>query len=111
MMTGSSGHFDARGLVPRTLSYLFSSAEAEPEAPMASRSTISVSFFEIYEEDVRDLLTSDRRVVSLKETEKGVDMDLIEKQVGEMHGRKHDLFVHDRTFYPMLMTLMARKTF
>ena len=105
-MTGGSKHFEARGLIPRTLSYLFqrhsgsaplqkAAAGAAPEAPLASAPTISVSFFEIYQDTVRDLLTPDRRVVSLTETEEGVRMDLIEKQVGETHGPKHDLFVHE----------------
>lgn len=88
-MTGGPRRFRDRGLIPRTLSLLFT------ESPLRS-ATISASFFEVYKDQVIDLLDERRTPVNLEEQDKGVVIDIKEVELqGESHGYPSMVFLID----------------
>eukprot|EP01043_Picozoa_sp_COSAG02_P000632 COSAG02_NODE_12_length_58022_cov_242.077379_15_plen_1141_part_00 len=60
---------DAKGIIPRTVDHLFQLIKASPDAEFK----VSVSYLEVYQEQISDLLVPDRRSTNLKlvEVERG----------------------------------------
>ncbi|XP_076273140.1 kinesin-like protein KIF6 [Rhynchophorus ferrugineus] len=80
-MTGSSRKYKYRGIIPRSLEYIFSIMEQEEDKP-----SLYISYVEIYKEICYDLLKSKNKEVALK-LEDLPKVVILEDRNGEAHLR------------------------
>lgn len=70
-VTGGAKHFDDRGLIPRSITLLFETLSTRPDS---DEYEVAVSFYELYKENVQDLLSDRRRKVAAPEGPHGVGL-------------------------------------
>jgi hypothetical protein len=76
-VTGGAKRFVDRGLIPRSISALFEALSARPDR---NEFEVAITFFEIYKDNIEDLLSDRRRQVTLQSSGDGLALLGLSKQ-------------------------------